>query len=82
MNNTSVSWLAPAQSLVTTAALTMALSLFTSAAGAQQSISELFNAFDVTKAAAMEKLVEINDNPYNLMVHQVSATQIKIHCRG
>ena len=63
MNNTSVSWLAPAQSLVTTAALTMALSLFTSAAGAQQSMSELFNAFDVTKAAAMEKLVEINDNP-------------------
>ena len=63
MNNTSVGWLAPAKSLVTAALLTVALSLFSSAAGAQQSISELFNAFDVTKAAAMEKLVEINDNP-------------------
>ena len=54
MNNTSVGWLAPAKSLVTTAALTVALSLFTSVAGAQQSMSELFNAFDVTKAAAMQ----------------------------
>ncbi|HIA58593.1 MAG TPA: hypothetical protein EYO00_01665 [Gammaproteobacteria bacterium] len=63
MNSASVNWLAPAKNLVSTTSLTLALSLFTSAAGAQQSVSELFNAFDVTKAAAMEKLVEINDDP-------------------
>lgn len=63
MNSVSVNWLAPAKNLVSTTSLTLALSLFTSAAGAQQSVSELFNAFDVTKAAAMEKLVEINDDP-------------------
>ena len=63
MNSASVNWLAPAKNLVSTTSLTLALSLFTSAAVAQQSVSELFNAFDVTKAAAMEKLVEINDDP-------------------
>ena len=63
MNNTFVNWLAPAKGLVATASITVALSLFSSAAGAQQSMRELFNAFDITKAAAMEKLVEINDNP-------------------
>ena len=63
MNNTFVNWLAPAKGLVATASITVALSLFSSAAGAQQSMRELFNAFDITKAAVMEKLVEINDNP-------------------
>ena len=63
MNNTSASWLAPAKNLVFAASLTLAVGLFTTGAAAQQSMSELFNAFDVTKAVAMEKLVEINDNP-------------------
>lgn len=59
MKITSKSWSKPATQALQVAVLALIAPL----ASAQQDTAKLFNAFDVAQAQAMEKLVEINENP-------------------
>ncbi len=75
MNNTPKRWIAPARAFVSAAALTAVGCLFSSVAVAQQSMNELFNAFDITEAQVLEQLVVINNNPST----QTARNDLKTH---
>lgn len=75
MNNTPKGWIVPARAFLSTASLTAVGCLFSSVALAQQSINELFNAFDIAEAQVLEQLVVINDNPST----QTARNDLKTH---
>lgn len=62
MNNNPRAWIKPVRTLLSATAVVASISLLSPLALAQQNTAELYNAFDVTAADAMDKIVEINSD--------------------